>query len=316
MPTKLLKRLAVAGLALSMLLGQGTWALAGTTGSLNGTVTDTTTGAPVANAKVTALAAAQTATTTTDGTGHFSIVSLVPDTYTVSVAKDGYDTESQPGVTVTADQAVSVALTIHKALKVIAKVTSRSAAELVKSGVTADVYNVNAATQKAAATLGGGGGLNNAYSAIASVPGVFVPGGQKGEYQSIFVRGGNYTQVGYEFDGVPIQRAFDQYPGASLANLGTQEVQVYTGSAPVNTDSTALAGFVNQVIKTGTYPGFGGFTGGLGNPYFYHQAGVEAGGASDDRLFSYYAGFNGYNQSFVYETNNEFSRTYGPPINI
>ena len=316
MPQKLFKQLLVAAVMLSMVLGQGTWALAGTTGTLNGVVTDAGAGSPISAAKVTAVSASQTATAVTDGSGHFTFVSLIPDTYTISVMKDGYDPESLAGVTVFADQAFSIALTTQKTLKTIAKVSAKAASDLVKSGTTADIYSVSAATQKVAATLGGGGGLNNAYSAVASVPGVFVPAGQKGEYQSIFVRGGNYTQVGYEFDGVPIQRAFDQYPGASLSNLGQQELQVYTGTAPVNAGSTALAGFVNQVIKTGTYPGFGGFGMGISSPYFYHQLSAEAGGASPDRLFSYYAGFSGYNQTYVYESGSEFSSHYGAPINL
>ena len=316
MPQKLLRQLLVVAMALSMVLGQETWALAGTTGTLNGVVTDSGSGAPIANAHVTVTSVSQTSTATTDGSGHFTFVSLIPDTYTVSVLKDGYDPASIAGVSVFADQALSVSISTQKTLKTIAKVTARSASDLVKSGTTADIYSVSAATQKAAVTLGGGGGLNNAYSAVASVPGVFVPAGQKGEYQSIFVRGGNYTQVGYEFDGVPIQRAFDQYPGASLSNLGQQELQVYTGTAPVNTDSTALAGFVNQVIKTGTYPGFGSLGAGISSPYFYHQFSAETGGATPNRLFSYYAGFNGYNQTFVYENGDQFSSLYGSPINI
>ena len=129
-------------------------------------------------------------------------------------------------------------------LKTIGRVQTRATTSLIQPGVSADVYNIGVAQQRVAATLGGGGGLNNAYSAIASVPGVFVPQGQTGSYQSIFVRGSNYTQVGYEYDGVPIQRSFDQYPGGNLSNLGQQEVQVYVGSAPTGTGSTALAGFI------------------------------------------------------------------------
>jgi Carboxypeptidase regulatory-like domain/TonB dependent receptor/TonB-dependent Receptor Plug Domain len=316
MHRKLFRQLLVVAVMLSMVLGQGTWALAGTTGTLNGLVTDSGSGAPIANAHVTVTSASQTATSSTDGSGHFTFVSLIPDTYTVSVLRDGYDPASLAGVTVFADQAFSVNVSTQKSLRTIAKVTARAASDLVKSGTTADIYSVSAATQKAAATLGGGGGLNNAYSAVASVPGVFVPAGQKGEYQSIFVRGGNYTQVGYEFDGVPIQRAFDQYPGASLSNLGQQELQVYTGTAPVNAGSTALAGFVNQVIKTGTYPGFGSVGMGVSAPYYYHQMSVEAGGASPNRNFSYYAGFDGYNQTFVYEDGSQFTQNWGSPINL
>jgi len=59
-------------------------------------------------------------------------------------------------------------------LKTIAKVTSPSAGQLVKSGVGEDVYSVNAGAEAASAALGGGRSLTSAYSAIASVAGVAV----------------------------------------------------------------------------------------------------------------------------------------------
>ena len=39
---------------------------------------------------------------------------------------------------------------------------------------------------------------------------------------------------------------------------------------------------------------------GIGAPAFYHKRTVEAGGATPDRLFSYYVGIGGYNQDFRY----------------
>src|SRR5580700_4567712 len=89
----------IALLAVLVLLFQGTWALAGTTGALNGVVT-LADGTPVAGAKVAASSPSESVSTTSDNTGHFSFVSLIPDTYTVTASKDGYDTTSQPGVSV------------------------------------------------------------------------------------------------------------------------------------------------------------------------------------------------------------------------
>lgn len=311
----------LASLLLALCMGAGialapAVTFAGTTGTLGGEVVDATTGAPIAAVSITVTSPSQSASTTTDSRGHFVFVSLAPDTYTVGAQLKGYDPSALAGVSVFADQAFSVSLQLHKSLREIAKVSARSASALVKPGTTADIYSINASVAKTAATLGGGGGLNNAYSAIAAVPGVFVPAGQKGEYQSIFVRGGNYTQVGYEFDGVPIQRAFDQYPGASLSNLGQQELQVYTGTAPVNTDSTALAGFINQVIRSGTYPGFADGSLSLGSPGFYHAVKAEAGGSNPDRTFSYYTGLSGYNEDFLYEKNFALSSQFGPALNL
>ena len=309
----------VASLVALALLVQGTWVLAGTTGGLSGTVTQTDTGAPIAGAKVTVTSPSQTATTTTDSGGHFTFVSLAPDTYTLSVEKSGFEPAALSGVAVLADQHPAVALSTRPTLQTIGRVTARSAAALVKPGTTADVYSVSAAQQTAVQGLGGGGSINQAYSAIASVPGVFVPQGQNGIYQSVYVRGGNYTELGYEFDGVPIQRAFDQYPSTFISSLGQQELQVYTGAAPADAQSTGLAGFINQVIKTGTYPGFANLELSLGSPTFYHKAMLEVGGATTNRNFSYYVAVAGYNQQFRFGSQwngSQYDSTYGTPYNL
>jgi hypothetical protein len=300
------------------MIGQGTWALAGTTGGLNGSVADEK-GAPIAGATVTVSAPSTTQTVTTDAKGHFQFLTLPPDTYTISVEKPNYQPISTAGISVFADANQTLSLTLQPALKEIAHTVARAAGALVKAGTTADIYSVNASTASAVKALGGGGSLNSAYSAIAAVPGVFVPQGQAGWAQSVYVRGANYTQLGYEYDGVPVQRSFDQYAAGTLSALGQQELQVYTGAAPANVQSPAIGGFINQVIKTGTSPGYGTGTLGVGTPTFYHHLKVEAGGASPDRLFSYYAGFGGYNQLFRYfdQTNGTYlNSNYGTPFNV
>jgi hypothetical protein len=306
-------------LVVASLLAQGTWALAGTTGRLAGTVVDQATGVPIAGAKVTVSAPSQTATAVTDASGRFIILSLGPDTYTVSVDKTGYAPVSVAGISIFADQSQNITLQLQQALKTIATVRSQAAGALVKSGTTQDIYSVNASTASAVQGLGGGGSLNSAYSAIASQPGVYVPQGQAGWAQSVYIRGANYTQLGYEFDGVPVQRSFDQYPANNLSALGQQEVQVYTGSTPVDAQSSAIGGFINQVVKTGTYPGFGDLQFGLGTPAFYHRVEGEAGGSNPNRTFSYYGGVAGYNQQFRFFSQYngaDLDQIYGSPYNF
>ena len=300
MPRYYAKRALVAVLLCASMFCQVTWALAGTTGHISGTVVNAQTGAPIPNAKVTASSVSQTATTTTDASGNFTFISLSPDTYSVSSDKEGFQPVSQAGVTVFADATQTVSLRMQSALRTIAHVTSAAAGSLVKSGTTADVYSINAATQDKISALGGGGGLNSAYSAIASVPGAFVPLNQMGYFQTVHIRGGDFDQVGYEFDGIPVNRSFDNYPSGAASSLGQQELQVYTGATPANSEGEGLAGYINQVIKTGTFPGFGTVMLGIGSPAFYHKFAAEAGGASPNRLFSYYAGIGGYDQAFRY----------------
>ena len=292
-------RTVTAVLALLFVLSQGTWVLAGTTGSISGVLTETTAAStPIPGATISAVSPSQVAKVTTDQQGRFQFLSLAPDTYTLSFEKAGYQSATQGGITVQADQNVTVSLQGTRALQNIGRTAARANSALVRPGQTASVYSVNAAQQAAGSSLGGGANLNQAYSAIASVPGVVVPLNQPGWGTSIFIRGGDYTQTGNEVDGIPINRSFDQYASGQLSSLGNQEVQVYTGQAPADAQAVGLAGFVNQVIKTGTYPGSINATLGIGAPHQYNHGNLEFAGASPNRLFSYYLGTGGYSETF------------------
>jgi hypothetical protein len=284
--------------------------LAGTTGTLRGQVLDASGNRPVPNAHVTVVSPSQSASGTTDAGGNFAFISLAPDTYTISVQKDGYTPTSQAGLTVVADQSTNVSIALQPSLKTIASVRSRSQSSLVHAGTTSDVFSVNATVQRAATALGGSGALTQAYSAIAAAPGVSMPSGQQAWYQSVYIRGGDYDQVAYEFDGVPVIRESDSAPIVTLSALGQQEVQVYTGGTPATSDSPGLAGYINQVIKSGTYPGYMNFDGAIGGPTFYHKAMFEAAGSSPNRNFSYYFGTVGDDQAYRYGT--QFNGTGDP----
>jgi len=297
-------RHAVIAVALVVaFLSQGTWALAGVTGNITGSVHDAS-GAPIAGVAIQVVSPSEQKTATTDAGGHFVILSLAPDTYTINLTKSGYQSVAFPGVVVFADQTATEALTMQKALTTIARVTSAAGSSLVKSGVGSDLYSVNSAQAAAAAALGGGGNLNNAYSAMASVPGVQTSQGGVGwDFNAAYVRGQNSYYTGYEYDGIPVNRAFDNYNSSTESTLGLQELQVYTGGGPSSVASAGTAGFINQVIKTGTYPGFANANLGAAYPNYYHQASVEVGGSTPDRTFSYYVGLLGYNQTYRFFDN-------------
>ncbi len=308
--------LNISLVALALLVCQGTRVLAGTTGALSGYVVGSD-GTRLAGAKVTATSPSETTTTATDANGHFVFVSLVPDTYTVTASKDGFDTTSQSGVTILADATQVVRINLNPTAKVLGHVTSTAQTSLVKAGTTADVYSVNATTTAKTATLGGGGSLTQAYGAIASQPGVVVPPGQSGWFQTIHIRGGDFDQVGYEYDGVPVLRSYDNYPSTTASALGQQELQVYTGGAPANSESQGLSGYINQVVKSGTYPGFATLNLGIGTPALYNQGSLEVGGATPNRNFSYYFAIGNSSQNFRwFDANNGagLTNTIGTPL--
>jgi hypothetical protein len=312
----------VAVFVILSVICQGTLVLAGTTGTLSGIVTDSATSTPIAGAKVTAASPSQTATTTTDGGGHYSFLSLAPDTYIVSVDAEGYQPTSEPGVTIAADNTRTLTLTTEKELKTIGRVTTRAASSLVKPGITSDVYSVSPTQQAKVAAAGGGGNLDSAFSALATVPGVTVSPGQNGYIGSgstISIRGGDYDQIGYEIDGVPVNRAFDNYPSGPTSSLGQQELQVYTGAPPPSAESDGISGYINQVIKTGTSPGFVNADVALGGTSYYHKLSFEFGGETPNRRFSYYVGAGGYDQEYRYidQFNGAgVSNLYGTPYEV
>ncbi|HXW77686.1 MAG TPA: TonB-dependent receptor, partial [Candidatus Eremiobacteraceae bacterium] len=63
-----------------------------------------------------------------------------------------------------------------------------------------------------------------------------------------------------------------------------------TGGTPASADAAGIAGYVNQVVKTGTYPGYADVDLGFGDPAFYNDLKFEAGGATPDRRLTYYVG--------------------------
>ncbi|HEV2037239.1 MAG TPA: TonB-dependent receptor, partial [Candidatus Eremiobacteraceae bacterium] len=295
---------------------------AGTTGTLAGFVFNKA-GAPLTSAKVSAVSPSQTATTVTDQTGHFVFASLIPDDYTVRAAKEGYEVTPQTGVLVVADNTQTIEFFLApepQAIKTLARFgISAIAIGLLRPGTTQNVYTLTPSQQRMLSALNGGTNLDQAYSAISAVPGAFVPPGQTGWNQPIFLRGGDFNEIGYELDGIPLNRAFDNIPTTNLSTNGQQQLQVYTGGAPANAESRGLAGYINQVIKTGTVPGFANASLGLGAPALYNKLSIEVGGATSDGRLTYYLGMLGHNQSFrsIDQFNGaQFSQTFGQPFDL
>jgi len=98
-------RLSLAALALLVaLVSQPSLAIADDQGGIAGIITDANTGAPISGVQVQFNSPSQAATATTDAKGHFIVLSLAPDNYTLTLVKQGYDTRAVSGNSVFADQ--------------------------------------------------------------------------------------------------------------------------------------------------------------------------------------------------------------------
>lgn len=302
-------------LVILLWLGQGKSILGGTTGVLAGFV-HLNDGAPLVGARVTATAPSEATSVVTDARGYFVFLSLAPDTYAVTASKRDYDTVSFSGARVLADNTRVIALVTRKTV-VLGTVNVRPITSLLQPGVVADVYSINEEQTDKVQLLGGGGNIANIYSSLSAVPGVRVPPFQNGYNQFVAIRG--VFQIGFEYDGVPVNRSFDNAPTTVGSTLGQRELQIYSGGAPANAEAFGLGGFINQVIKSGTYPGFAEADFAMQSPTFYNGGSLEAGGATSNRSFSYYLAIGGYNYSPRYYDNFDgasLTSTYGPPIDL
>jgi hypothetical protein len=268
-------------------------ALAGTTGNITGTITDAKTGAPLADVKVTAAAPSQSASTTSDTHGFYSLVNLTPDTYTVSFQKSGYQPTSQPGIVVMQDQTATLNQTLQTEVKTIASVRSVAASNLVKPNTGSDVYTVTG--QQLAAATNPTDTHETIYQYMAVTPGVTA----NGFPAQPRVRGGQVTDLGYEFEGIPIQDDIVGFFTSNLANIGLSNIEVYTGGLS-GTGSFNGTGYFNSVLKTGTYPGYGLISTSFTSPEANQYITLERGWATPDHKFSAYIGFDGVNSQNQY----------------
>src|SRR5579884_1772047 len=256
------RRLLFAFLALGFIISLCTPAFAagGLYGSLNGTITDSTTHAPVAGAEVVAKSPTGTYSTRTDARGYFSIVGMSVDTYTVTVTDSKHETLNIPGVVVFGDQTNSIGtVAMAPLLKTIARVTSRSAASAFQPTQTTDQYTVN--SQQIVQSTGNVASTNE-NAALLAVPGVTLTNGM-----SVTIRGGAAAEVGFQYDGVPFKEPFlGQNASNGLMNYVGQ-VQVVEGAGDA-TQGEVGSGVINVIPRRGSGPGEGLADAEMGGPNF------------------------------------------------
>lgn len=267
-------------------------ALAGTTGNITGTIKDSA-GKPLADVTVSAASPSQSAKTTSDNNGFYSLVNLNPDTYVVSFQKTGYNPIAAPGITVFQDQSYVLNETMEVSLKTIATVRATGASNLVRPNQGSNVYEISG--QQLTAATNPTDTHETLYQFLAVTPGVSA----NGFPAQPRIRGGQVTDLGYEFEGIPIQDDIVGFFTTNLANIGLSNIEVYTGGL-AGTGSFNGTGYFNSVLKTGTYPGFALASFAASSPEFNNYLTVERGWATPDRKFSAYVGFDGVNSSNQY----------------
>ncbi len=283
--------LRTAFLLLAVLLAQGTWALASNTGGIEGKVTDQN-GNPIGGVRVTAASPSQSARVTTGSNGFYSVLNLSPDTYSITASKDGFDTSTVSGITVQADQNTAADIKMHPTVRTLGRITTTATASVVSKTITGDLYAVNSrAINNYQGAQGGAETLYSQSGVVASLPGVVRMVGAGGGYTgqgTLSLRGGAQDQVGYEIEGVPLNRGFDFYNGTAFLTNGLSSLEIYTGGAPADA-GRAMSGYINEQINRGKYPGGADFTAVAGSPLYNHTVQADIYGGTPDNRFTYYA---------------------------
>jgi len=263
---------------------------AGTTGAIQGYVTDET-GHEIVSVVVTAASPSGDFETKSGPSGFYSLNGLPLDTYTLTFSKDGFLSVSVSGVTTAPDQPNRVNTHLSTGVKSLGQVTVRAAASLVQPTVTADTYVIS---QQRLYDIGGTPQDPSSSLVFNSLPGVTrdtadrLPGVNGGT-----IRAGAANEIGYQLDGVDITDVNGRGNVLFLPTLnGARSVQLSTGGYDVSNGNTN-AGVYNEIIKRGTYPAQGQATIRINDPVYGHELSFDYGGASPNNRLSYYVSVGG-----------------------
>ncbi len=226
-----------------------------TTGVIAGSVFNAA-GNPVGGARIAAASPSGTYAATTDSRGRFSILGVIPDTYTISAEAPGFQSVTQGGVSVLPNGRAQATFTLGPELATIGRVSASSSAFSV--GSPSDTFTVGGATARAQSPPVSSSGLANylggtVQGAVASVPGVVLD-----QFANAILRGGKISDAVFDYDSVPIPQGLVAEPGgnvvgAQLPTTGIASTTLTLGGYTSQGDN-ALGGVIDQIPAVGTYP--------------------------------------------------------------
>ncbi|MDQ6780379.1 MAG: TonB-dependent receptor [Candidatus Eremiobacteraeota bacterium] len=264
----------------------GSNAFASSAGVLSGTVTETTTGAPLAGVQVAAVSASGSYKTTTNPRGFYAMAGVYADTYSVTFFYEGYDVHTESGVSVFADQVVTVNVKLTKSPKLLGHVVVRSQASAFQPTETTATTTISAAQVQ---NLQGTPFNISETNLITSLPGAML---DSSGYPVI--HGGREYEEGFQFEGIPYVDAYSNQFTNSLAipTAGVQLLQLTPGAGNASQGGGGTGTF-NVVARRGTYPPYAQMAVANGGPGFDHRLNLDSSWATADGRVSNYMSFAG-----------------------
>ena len=285
---KLVLMIAAASFVLLFLVVSGSSAFASSTGVISGTVTDASTGAPLADVSVSAASGSGSYKTTTNNHGFYSMAGVYADTYGITFFSEGYEVHIESGVSVFADQVARVNVQLAKSAKLLGHIVVRSQASAFQPAQTTSTTTISAAQIQ---NVQGTPFNISETNLITSLPGAMV---DSSGYPVI--HGGREYEEGFEFEGIPYVDAYSNQFTNSLAvpTGGLQLLQLTPGAGDASQAGGGTGAF-NVVARRGTYPSYAQVAIATGGPSFDHRLNLDFSWATPDGRVSNYMSFAGQN---------------------
>jgi hypothetical protein len=233
-------------------------------GGISGTVLDSSGRViPGAAVKVTSQTTGVSIQTTTTGAGVYSLPSLPPASYQVTVSKDGFSSSENNNVVVSVDEIRNVNVTLNpgSVTQIVRVEASTSLAETNNSTVgqlidTATINRVPLLTRdvyqlvQLSAGVSPANGVPNASDTTA-----IINSRQNGDVASYTINGAPQGTLQFLVDGSPIGIAENnlgsEIPATQIPLAAVEEYRVETQNTPA-TYQTGGAGAISLVTKSGT----------------------------------------------------------------
>ena len=208
---------------------------AGTTGKINGRVTDKDTGEPLIGANVliqdTPLGAA------TDIDGYYAILNIPPGNYTLRVQYVGYQTVVVEDVSVQADFTTERDFELSSSAVELGELVVTSERPLIREDMTSSLSSITADQIKNLP-------VNSVQEVLRLSAGVIEDAGR------LSIRGGRTSEVAYWVNGISTTDVYNGTIGLTVENEAVQELQVISGTFNAEYGQ-AMSGVVNIITKRG-----------------------------------------------------------------
>ncbi len=210
-----------------------TFLRAGTTGILEGTITDKANGKPLMGAQIIIRETRQGAAT--DPEGFYKIHNIRAGSYSVMISMIGYQTQNYQSIIIRPDRKTRLSASLVESPIEMAAIEVKATRPLIETDVTGTSYDISA---RRIADLP----IDQFQQAVGMQAGTTTEGN---------VRGGKTREVLYLIDGLPIQDVIRGGLGTYIPNSAVLQMSVKTGGFNAEYGN-ALSGIVNVITKTGS----------------------------------------------------------------